>query len=390
MVRKRQRIRKSERRGTVVVLTAIMLVALFGMVAFAFDVGYIALVKTELQRSADAAAMAGAWELINDDELEGSENLNTTFTNVRNESVAYVAANTVSNVNPQIDFNGGNAAGGDLLIGHVANPSVSPLVMDYADPITFNAVQVTVRRNATWNDKVHLFFAPLIGVNDTELAATATAVMMDNFSGFRTPPDGSNLGILPFALDEDTWLGLLAGNGDDDWAWDADTKTYYSGTDGVLEVNLYPQGTGSPGNRGTVDVGPSNNSTADISRQITDGVTQADLDAIGGELKLNEYGELYLNGDTGISAGVKDELASIRGKPRVIPIFREVTGNGNNATYLIVDFVGIRIMDVKLTGQMSKKHVTIQPAHVVTKGAIPNMGSEQTSHYIYTPVRLLQ
>ena len=42
-------------------------------------------------------------------------------------------------------------------------------------------------------------------------------------------------------------------------------------------------------------------------------------------------GKLYLNGDTGISAGVKDELASIKGQPRIIPIFSTVSGNGNNA-----------------------------------------------------------
>ena len=63
---------------------------------------------------------------------------------------------------------------------------------------------------------------------------------------------------------------------DDDWTWDQDTLSVRSGPDGKYEVNLYPQGTGSPGNRGTVDIGSSNNSTADIARQILYGVTPAD------------------------------------------------------------------------------------------------------------------
>jgi len=48
---------------------------------------------------------------------------------------------------------------------------------------------------------------------------------------------------------------------------------------------------------------------------------------------------------------VKDELASIVGKPRIIPIFDSVSGPGNNASYEIVAFAVVRIMDVKLTGK---------------------------------------
>ena len=71
---------------------------------------------------------------------------------------------------------------------------------------------------------------------------------------------------------------------------------------------------------------------------------------IGGSLQFNASGVLHLNGDTGISAGVKDELASIIGQPRIIPIFSSVVGPGNNADYTIVKFVGVRILAVKLTG----------------------------------------
>src|SRR4029079_6696526 len=148
------------------------------------------------------------------------------------------------------------------------------------------------------------------------------------------------------------------------------TKTISAGADGVKEVNLFPQGTGSPGNRGTVDIGSSNNSTADIARQIVYGISASDLAYLGGSIQFNSSGVLHLNGDTGISAGVKDELASIIGQPRLIPIFSSVVGPGNNADYTIVKFVGVRVLDVKLTGSMSTKHVTIQPCNVVIKGGI--------------------
>ena len=55
------------RRGTVAVLAAFLLVFVFAMVAFAVDVGYIVHVDTELQRTADACAMAAVRRLPDQD-----------------------------------------------------------------------------------------------------------------------------------------------------------------------------------------------------------------------------------------------------------------------------------------------------------------------------------
>ncbi len=163
-----------------------------------------------------------------------------------------------------------------------------------------------------------------------------------------------------------------------------------SGGDGIREVNLYPQGTGSPGNRGTVDIGGANNSTADIARQIVYGISQQDLIDLGKPLTLDSSGTLTLNGDTGISAGVKDELASIKGKTRIIPVFSTVSGNGNNAVYTIVQWVGVRILDVRLTGAMKSKQVIVQPAPIIVRNALPGDGTSQMSNGLYSPVLLVR
>jgi hypothetical protein len=139
-----------------------------------------------------------------------------------------------------------------------------------------------------------------------------------------------------------------------------------------------------------IDIGSNNNSTADISRQIVEGVSPDDLEHHGGKLELDDSGELELNGDTGISAGVKDELESIKGNRRVITIFDRVAGNGNNAQYTIVQFVGVRIMEVKLTGKMSGKRVIIQPANTIARGAIPATSDQPSSYFVYSPVWLLR
>src|SRR5688572_9852889 len=53
------------RRGNVVVLSAILLVVMVALVAFAVDVGLMTMTRTEMHRATDAAALAGASELIN-------------------------------------------------------------------------------------------------------------------------------------------------------------------------------------------------------------------------------------------------------------------------------------------------------------------------------------
>ena len=264
------------------------------------------------------------------------------------------------------------------------------MTLDLSGNKGYNAVQVRVQRTKEQNGAVPLFFARALGINSTGSQAVATAAFLNNISGFNTPTDNTNLPILPFAVNEGSWNDLKAGNGTDDWKFDTDSKEVVSGSDGIKELNLYPQNTDASGNNGTVDIGNPNNSTADLSRQILHGITPRDLSYIGGKIALNESGILQLNGDTGISAGIKDELAQIKGQSRILPVFRSVAGNGNNAQYTIVGFIGVRIVDVDLTGsKKTSKRVIIQPATVFVKGSIP-AASGQTSTNIYTPVCLVR
>lgn len=370
------------RRGNVLVITAFLMTVLMAFLAFAVDLGYLFSVRTELQRTADSAAIAAAWDLIDKDGQAGMESATGLASTATATASEFAALNSVGNAAPGL-------AGDDVVVGYMSNPSNpgNPLIATPAGSMP-NAVKVRVQRTSNQNGQVNLFFAKVIGFDEAAVEAEATAAFVSTFSGFQAPADGSNLNILPFALDEVTWNALPT-NGTDIWTYNPNSKTVSAGADGVKEVNLYPQGTGSPGNRGTVDIGSSNNSTADIARQITSGISAADLAYLGGSIQFDDTGVLHLNGDTGISAGVKDELASIIGKPRLIPIFRSVVGPGNNADYTIVKFVGVRILDVKLTGSMSSKRLTIQPCNVVAKGGIYQEGGA-TTEYVYSPVRLVR
>jgi len=376
---------RARRSGQIIVLTAILMVVMMAFLALSLDVGYMYAVRSQMQRSADAAAVAATWELLDLENFSLQQDATVAAQRARDEARDYAGYNQVTNMSPQL-------ASSDVVVGHLSNPSDPYLAIDtqYGGPS--NAVQVLVRRTAAQNGEVPLFFARAIGFHKIATQAKATAALISNVGGFVTPSDGSNLGILPFALDEQTWNGLMAGGGTDTWKYKSDTETVVAGSDGIKEINLYPQGTGSPGNRGTIDIGGANNSTSDISRQIRDGISPNDMEEFEDDnrtLVFNTQGKLWLNGDTGISAAVKDDLAAIKGEPRIIPIFRTVAGNGNNAEYTIIAFAGVRVMEVKLTGAMSGKKVMIQPCKMVAKGAVAG-GSTTTSYFVYSPPWLVR
>jgi Flp pilus assembly protein TadG len=379
--------RRTIRRGAITVLAAILSIVLIGMVAFSVDVGYVLTAKEELQRTADAAALAACWEF--GQRVADGYDCAEAAQLARLTAAEYAGLNHVTGKPVQLDANPTNAPEGDVVFGYLPSLIGDMSTFQTADPNLFNAVSVRTRKDSSYNGEVPYFFAKIFGIDGQILRAEAVAVIVRDIRGFQTPADGGNVQLLPFALDNDTWNRLLAGDAEDHWRWNPATRRVECGSDGMKEVNLYPQATGSPGNRGTVDIGNPNNSTRDLSRQIVHGVSPQDLAHHGGTLEFDSCGKLYLNGDTGISAGIKDELAQIIGQPRVIPIFSDVEGPGNNAQYTIVKWVGIRILDVNLTGPMSRKHVTIQSAPIAPDGGIPsNTGGK--SDFIYSSVVLVK
>lgn len=386
--------KQTSRRGTIAILACFLLVAMLGLAAFAVDLGYMANSQTELQRTADATALAACNELRYSGTPGTAINLTNNVADVPTVAAQYAAANLVCSSSPTLSSS-------DVVVGYMANPGQSGATIQTGGNINnYNAVQVTVRRASGTNGLIPAFFSKVYGATGEAASATATAAFLGNINGFGLPTGASGPGsgsgyvmIMPFALDLQTWNALLAGTGTDVWSWNANTQQVVSGSDGILECNLFPQGTGSPGNRGTVSIGTSNG-TSNLVRQIQYGLSSSDLAPYGGSLTLDSTGNLYLPANPGISAGTKSALAAIIGQTRIIPIFTSVSGNGANANYDIVQFVGIRVLDVNLTGSMSSKHLTVQPAWVSTRGAISgssnNSSSSQTAYGVYSPVWLVK
>ncbi|MEZ6058154.1 MAG: pilus assembly protein TadG-related protein [Planctomycetaceae bacterium] len=386
----------ARRSGSVFVLSAMLLVLVFAFAAFSIDLGYLTLARTELQNSADAAVMAATIEL--GEGLGGAPALTAqgVETAAKQAAVATAAANSAGGVNA-VYVDGAR----DVRLGKYQWDSNTNSWEKQWGVAPYNLVEVTLRRDqvasTNGDGPLGLFFAPLIGNKDANLVVTSTSAVLPG-TGIRIEQGSSrNADILPIALDQQSWDALIAGAGTDTVRYDATTGAVTSGSDGVKEVNVYPTGSPNlpPGNRGTVDIqavganGKANNSTADLGNQIRYGVTPEDFHgAFGNELDFSN-GPVILNGDTGMSNGIEDDLISIIGQTRLLPIFSQVSGNGNNANYTIVKMVGVRVMAVNLRGKPQNRYVKVQPATFISDIVVPGNVTVTTDSY-FAPAGLIR
>jgi Flp pilus assembly protein TadG len=187
------RIRKrlGRRDGAILVLMAFLVTVLLGVAALAVDIGYLYVIRNELQNAADAGALAGAAALYVEDGTAVDPNAN---------QVAFdtATANFSQKEPVEVQWTGGNS--GDVERGHwtiatrtfTANASlaatqlwgVSEEELD-ADLNFINAVRVRVRRE---EHPATAFFSAIFGYESFSLAAEAVA-----YIGFSGPLDAADL-----------------------------------------------------------------------------------------------------------------------------------------------------------------------------------------------------
>ncbi|MBX6314914.1 MAG: hypothetical protein IRY99_18655 [Isosphaeraceae bacterium] len=348
------------RRGTVLALTGALMPVLVGLVAVSLDPGVVAVARNQLSTAADAAALAGAGELARARYASPTGTIGVLdINNARVQAILAAKNNYILNSSQGVVL-----LDSDVTVG--PPPSLST-----ADVNLFNTVTVTASCDGTRNPRVPSFFGQLWGATPTTLQLTSAATAQPcQVSGFRSV-NNFNANLLPIVLDLPTYRAMVEGQTTDQYTYNAATGTVTSGPDGITESQLYPVKNGDPGNWGTIDIGVNNNSTSILGDQIRYGITPIQLATFpNGTISLDQADNStspptpyhVFNGNPGISAGLKDDLASIVGRPVRIPIYDQTGGNGNNAWYRVVKFVGVRILSVNFRG--NPKYVIVQPAQV--------------------------
>ena len=174
----------SNERGVVLFIAAGSMIALTSVCALAIDVGMLFTAKTEAQRVADGAALAGAAALIE---------------SPKNDDLARIYA---------IHFGGLNSIGGREAV---------VLPEDIAVDVDNELVTVNVVRAAERGSAVETFFARVFGVTSVDISADATA---------KASPAGGINCPLPVAV-PDRWFEA-GGVGNDSEKFDPELGDYYT------------------------------------------------------------------------------------------------------------------------------------------------------------------
>jgi hypothetical protein len=366
---------RSERRANVVVLAAISMVVIIGIAALAIDLGQLYVTRAELQRAADAAALAGATSYFSDAGLAQDIPELNYMIDTRAQEVSL--ANLTHHAGTILES-------ADIVIG-AYDYDYPEADLDVSGALHFNAVQVTARRTTdSPNGPITLFFARLIGVEESGVVATATAIADDRFRGLRLDRD---LGcpFIPFTIHTNLYEEM-ASNGEDHFSYD---DGVYETGDGVPEVKLYPwkSTVGDPndpmddvfatddsgqGNFGVLEFGGGG--AAATAERVLRGVTAAELETEIGSSELTFCDELgnpttvLMSGHPGVQAGTADALEQRIGDVVGFFVHDLVIGSGTNTEYRTVGVRFGRLIDVRLTGNVADKRVLIQP--------VPYTGSE--------------
>lgn len=184
----------SNNKGSSAIVISLCISLFIGIAAFAIDIGYLCVVRNELQNAADSGALAGARVLYNDTGSEVntvgyySELYQRTIDSANQVAHDTAEMNNSAKTAVEVDWSTGN--GGDVERGHwnwitrefTPNPSSVAVSLwksnaELAADLDFiNAIRVTARRQTM---PITSFFANIFGVSGFEVSAEAIA-----FRGF--------------------------------------------------------------------------------------------------------------------------------------------------------------------------------------------------------------
>jgi hypothetical protein len=284
------------------------------------DYGYLIATRVDMQRTADHAVLAAVRDLAPDP--DGSQDLGR----VRETLRAYVRKNLGS------EF---VVLDSDIVIGRFDPETIYTQLQLRTDGI-LDTVGVTLRYDERANHSLSMYFARLLGIERESMRASAFAALQKA----RYLHEQSD--ILPIAVPIDVWNSQSTGD-----AW----SIYGSGriTDSF--------GHWIPGNWGTVDIGAESNAASQLVDQINTGLRQIDLDILfENEIipwpdKIDSQYPMWLNGDTGISSGMKDAIRNAHGSVKLLPLYDRLNDKGGGSLdFHIIGWGVVEVVDSEWNG----------------------------------------
>lgn len=277
--------RGKKRRGSIALLGLVGL--MFLSVVFLALVNYcwVWLMRVQLQNAADAASLATVQAFANDALLVGTEpGLSENFIRARDTGVEYAAWNPSLGQPTPLDPNYGNLVPGELVLGvlDLAGKTIAP-----EESVSTNAARVLLEHVTDKRGPVITILGGTGILPYAGVVVASTAYLDHNVIGFR--PLGSNpIPVAPIALPA-TGNNPFEAATTDNLRYDPARGGFVVGADGLPEVSFTISVAPVVGQAAAYQTGVRN--PADVLRI---GTLSTDLQALGGELRLDTQNRLSL------------------------------------------------------------------------------------------------
>jgi Flp pilus assembly protein TadG len=310
----------------VLIIAAFSILILCLAAALTVDGGYLMCTRAELQNAADAGCAAAVQEL-----MENSDNEETTARELAATEGQQVAALNHSGLNCSVVF------------GRYADGQFQEL--DTSSDAT--AVRVRVARDESASGgPVAMLFAPVLGVDTTEVRASTVASFFTNITGILSGSD-----LRPFALDED----LVDG-------WGTGETVNFDFPD--QHGSDYGQGHG----HGHSQVAPGNWGWLNLDGGSCGANEQRDwiLNGYDGDIRLDQEGEdgrpcTWIDGSPGVRASLHHAFEQICGQTVLMCVFDRTNDRpGSNCDFRIVGFVALTLENIQRHGSTATITATME------------------------------
>ncbi len=318
--------------GNGILLTMGVIFTSLMMAALAVDIPFYFSIQNQLQSAAEAAALAGGYELYNSPGNTPEDKMS----DADDQATDYAELNFGTNLQAEDITFGYNDFINDT--GFSATPSLT----GYESTGGYNAISVTVWADSEHTDNptagpVPTIFANLFGIQEFDTAATATAALDNRIGGMS--------GLRPIYGCQTQW-DLAGSDGD----LTNDVVQIY-GDEFRLNGDPLTCPVPGPGNWGFADLrdcSPGSPGTSNMRDWFRDGYP--------GEVST---GECYSTSPGNFISAISGELDTLIADETIItiPIIDGFNGGGSNTNVDVSSFAGFVITDYKANGPASGRYI---------------------------------
>jgi hypothetical protein len=367
---------RTPRQGTLLPAMAVAILVVGCCLALVLDKLWLDAARGELQTAAEAAALAAAGRLADDERLNLSVEPQV-LTNAALDAAGLAASrNTVAG--RAVTLN--TEPGGDIRFGQFVMDADNGESRFEENEHLPTVVRVRTGRTRQLGNPVARLFAGLTGLAGGDAIGDAEATLSNLIVGVR-PFEGGPAPVLPFAIFErdpegernDTWaVQIEGGGGSDEWTFDHATNQVRAGQDGLSEIKLHPMPSGGKAEDANLQVLNIGNGLDEeqIVRQVETGWNVGDLADYGGEFRL-DLGSEPIECSALIYDPTVEALRGMIGQKRLVLLYENYSPRSGDLGRLTpTRFVAVRIMAIEHSADGTPQ-VIAQPTVVATRTALP-------------------